>query len=340
MSRPGGLRPGKLPLEMLERLLAKLTVTDPRVLLGAGIGEDAALIDFGPTTLIAKTDPVTFATDLIGWYAVQVNANDIAACGGEPRWFMATVLLPEGTAPDGAEAIFDQIREAADALDIALVGGHTEITIGLPRPIVCGAMLGEAPKGATLGSAGARPGDALLLTKGIAIEGTALLARERGRALASAGVSGATLEAAARLLFRPGISVVADARAARAAGGVTAMHDPTEGGLATALAELARASGVGLEVEAAAVPVLPETEEVCRALGADPWGLLASGALLVAAAPEAAAAVLAAVGKARIAAARIGRVTEPEEGLRLLTARGPRPLPAFERDEVARILEA
>ena len=340
MNTLGGLRPGKLPATMLARLLAKLDVQDPRVLLGASIGEDAALIDFGTTTLIATTDPVTFATDLIGWYAVQVNANDIAACGGDPRWFMATVLLPEGTMPGQAEAVFDQMREAADALDVALIGGHTEITIGLPRPIVCGTMLGEAPRGTTLGTGGARPGDALLLTKGIAIEGTSVLARERATALKDAGVSPDLLEAAGQFLFKPGISVVRDARVARDAGGATAMHDPTEGGLATALAELAEASGVGVEVDRTAVPLFPETVAICEALGADPWGLLASGALLIAAAPDAADRILAGLRDAGIAAVCIGRATEPETSLRLLTPGGAEPLPAFERDEVARILEA
>jgi len=340
MHNPEDLKAGKLPAAMLARLLSKLEIGDPRVLLGPRVGEDAALIDFGETTLIAKTDPVTFATDRIGWYAVQVNANDIAASGGDPRWFMATVLLPEGTEPETAEAIFDQMRDAAEALDVSLIGGHTEITIGLPRPIVCGVMLGEAPKGAALGTGGAGPGDVLLLTKGIAIEGTSVLARERATALKEAGVAPEILHSAAELLFEPGISVVRDARAAREAGGVTAMHDPTEGGLATALAELADASGVGLEIEKAAVPVLPETAEISRALGVDPWGLLASGALLLATRPDAAVRVLERLERAGVSATRIGRATEPETGLRVRTPRGTEPLPVFERDEVARTLEA
>ena len=126
-------------------MLEGLQVDDPRVLIGPGVGEDAAHISFGGVTLIAKADPVTFATDLIGWYAVNVNANDVAASGGTPRWFLATVLLPEGIDSGGAAAIFDQVKEAADELGVEVIGGHTEVTIGLPRPIVCGAMLGEAP---------------------------------------------------------------------------------------------------------------------------------------------------------------------------------------------------
>ena len=129
-------------------------------------------------TLIAKADPVTFATDLIGWYAVNVNANDVAASGGTPRWFLATVLLPEGQDSAGAAAIFDQVREAADELGVEVIGGHTEVTIGLPRPIVCGAMLGEAPASKAVSTSGAGVGDSVVLTRGIAIEGTSILARE------------------------------------------------------------------------------------------------------------------------------------------------------------------
>jgi len=135
---------GKLPAEHLARLLARYTPSDPRVVLGPGIGRDAAVISFGDRYLIAKTDPITFATDEIGWYAVHVNANDVACTGATARWFLATLLLPEGHAPPSlVDDIFDQIASACDELGVALVGGHTEITHGLDRPIVVGCMLGE-----------------------------------------------------------------------------------------------------------------------------------------------------------------------------------------------------
>jgi len=336
---PARLKAGKLPAPLLAKLLSRIERKDPRVLTGPGIGEDAALISFGASTLIAKTDPVTFATDLAGWYAVQVNANDIAACGGVPKWFLATVLLPEGTSPELAEGIFEQIRDAAGKLGVELVGGHTEVTIGLPRPIVVGLMLGEAPASRTLSTSGARVGDVLVLTKGIAIEGTALLAREAADRLARAGVSSGRIKAAKELLFEPGISVVADARAALAAGGVNAMHDPTEGGLATALAEVAAAAKCGLEVDADAVPVLPETVAFCDALGADPWGLIASGALLISVTPGAEQGVLSSLKSAGISGVVIGRLTPPENGLVLVKAGKRGLLPRFERDEIARLLE-
>ena len=123
--------PGKLPIDLLTRLLSDIDVRDPRVVLGARTGEDAALIDMGDRYLVAKTDPITFATDLIGWYLVQVNANDLAVMGATPRWLMATLLLPEGTTEAQTETIFAQLLEACDSLGITLIGGHTEITYDL-----------------------------------------------------------------------------------------------------------------------------------------------------------------------------------------------------------------
>ena len=133
------LKVGKLPPEILGRLLAGTPCTDPRVVVGPRIGEDAAVIDFGATYLVAKTDPITFATDRIGWYAVNINANDVAAMGARPKWFLATLLLPEGSADEGlAEGIFNDIVASCAGLGISLVGGHTEITAGLERPILVG----------------------------------------------------------------------------------------------------------------------------------------------------------------------------------------------------------
>lgn len=333
----GGLRPGKLPAELLGRLLANLKFDD-RVIVRPAVGVDAAVIDFRPSNLVAKTDPITFASDLIGWYAVQVNSNDVAASGGTPRWFLATVLLPAGCDESLPEKIFEQIRAAAGEIGVSLVGGHTEITPAVDRPVVCGTMLGEVAPGAHVSAAGARAGDRLVLTKGIAIEGTAVLAREQPERLKSAGVARGTIERAAGYLFDPGISVLADARAALAAGEVHAMHDPTEGGLATALRELGAASGCGVSVDASAIEMLPECEEISRALGVDPWGLLASGALLVAVPRHAAAAVVSALRAARIPASDIGEVTDDPERFERTLGGTSNPLPRFERDELARIL--
>jgi hydrogenase maturation factor len=332
------MKPGKLPLDFLGQLLAKLDVQDPRVALGPKPGEDAALIDFGDRYLVAKTDPVTFATDLAGWYAVQVNANDIAVMGGTPKWMMATLLLPEGVTRREVSRIFDQIADACASLGVTLVGGHTEVTYDLPRPIVVGVMLGEVAKDRVVLTAGVRPGDVIVLTKGIALEGTAILAREAGPALRKAGIAASTIRRAKGFLFAPGISVVKDAAVACRTVKVHAMHDPTEGGLATGLLEMAKAGNVGIELEKDAVPVLPECEVFCRALGLDPLGLIASGALLATVTPSDASRLKAALAREGIAAYEIGRVTEARGGVKMRTQGRLRPLPIFRREELARFL--
>jgi hydrogenase expression/formation protein HypE len=324
---------GKLPAEHLARLLTHYAPDDERVVLGPGIGRDAAVISFGDRCLVAKTDPITFASHEIGWYAVHINANDVACTGAKARWFLATLLLPEART-DAAlvDAIFEQIAATCQQLDVALVGGHTEITHGIDRPIVIGCMLGEVAPERLVRPDGARPGDALLLTKGIAVEGTAIIAREK-----NAGLDEASLQRGRDFLYDPGISVVRDAAVATAAGEVHAMHDPTEGGLATGLWELAEAAGVGLEVDEDAIPIFSETQALCAQLGLDPLGLIASGALLLAVAPGDAAAIRTALEEAGLAAARIGRVVERERGVVLRSGTDERPLPHFERDEIARL---
>jgi hydrogenase expression/formation protein HypE len=331
---------GKLPAGLLEKLLARYAHADASVLVGPGIGEDAAIIDMGERCLVAKTDPITFASDAIGWYAVHVNANDVACCGARPRWFLATILLPEHhTTPDLVEAIFEQMDAACSELGITLCGGHTEITHGLERPIVVGQMLADVAHGAYLSGAGARPDDEIILTKGIAVEGTALIAREKPATL-SAVMSERELERCAGFLRDPGISVVKEARLALEAGEVHALHDPTEGGIATGLWELAEAAGLGLLVERERLPVLPECRLMCRHLGLDPLGLIGSGSLLIAAAPGQAAAIIDALTAENIPATAIGRLLNADEGRRLRAADGAlEPLPHFPRDELTRLYE-
>lgn len=330
-------KPGKLPVEIMRRLLRDHVGHDPSVILGPGIGRDAAVIDFGQRLLVAKTDPVTFATEEIGWYAVQINANDIATTGGTPRWFMATILLPEGSASEGlVEEIFSQIDEACLELGICLCGGHTEVTLGLNRPVVAGVMLGDVHPAELVRPDGATPGDRILLTKGIAIEGTAVLAREHTRL---AGLLGPDeMRRCKAFLKDPGIGVTLEASLACHATRVHAMHDPTEGGVATALHEMAEASGLGMRIEAEAIPIFPETRRVCDLLGLDPLGLLASGALLLAVSPGDRDEVVKALTGRGIAVADIGEVTSPHEGVLLMQGGRARPMPIFHQDEVARAL--
>jgi hydrogenase maturation factor len=329
---------GKLPIKTLERLLKRNKIKDPRVIVGPGIGEDAAVIDTGgPRYLIAKTDPITFTADQIGWYAVHINANDIATKGARPLWYLATLLLPEDlTTEDLAEQIFKDTVKACKSIGVSLVGGHTEITNGLSRPIVVGQMLGEVDKERLVRADGARKGDVIVLTKGIAIEGTAVIAREREDEMLQI-LDAQTLARCRNFMHRPGISVLKEALAAAECGHVHAMHDPTEGGLATALHEVARAAAVGLLVRAEAVPVFAETQAICNHYHLDPMGLIASGALLIIVAANRVKNLLSRLREERIPATIIGELTDKSKGVKLLTADGLRDLPLYEQDELTRI---
>ena len=329
---------GKLNMSFLADLLDRYAHRDPRVVVGPQVGEDTAVVDFGDRYLVAKTDPITFATDQIGWYAVQVNANDLATSGAVPRWMLATLLLPEAKTTERlVESILAQIHDACEELGIALVGGHTEVTSGLDRPIVVGHLLGEVDKDRLIRTSGARVGDDLILTKGIAIEGTAIIAREMAADLGQRGYEASWIARAQRFLFEPGISVWREARLAIDTVPVHAMHDPTEGGLATGVHEMARAANAGAWIDQGRVPILPQCAELCRTYGLDPLGLIASGALLLAVAPQDSARLLAAYRQAGIPAAVIGRLVPAEEGLTLRDGDAARPLPRFDQDEITKL---
>jgi len=341
MSKATGYLPvGKVPLEVLSHLLRHYSCRDPRVVVGPGIGEDAAVIEFGDKLLVAKADPITFATDQIGWYAVNVNANDIAAMGATPRWFLPTLLFPEDGTDEGmVEEIFAQIHQACSALGIEVIGGHSEITFGLDRLIVAGQMLGETSPEELVTTSGAQVGDDVLVTKGIAIEGTSIIAREKSDDLRHRGVPPQLIDKAKRFLSDPGISVVRDAQIAVGAGEVHCMHDPTEGGIATGLREIAEAAQVGLEIEADSIPVFPETRQLCELFDLSPYGLIASGCLLLTCSPHSTACIIAALQTAGIESARIGRVHERDFGLRWKAGGVAQPFPQFPVDEIARLFD-
>jgi hydrogenase maturation factor len=329
---------GKLPLEFLQKLLQTCTRSDARLIAGPRIGEDVAVIDMGDRYIVVKTDPITFATDQIGWYVVNVNANDIATSGARPMWMLNTLLLPEhGTTPELVTSIFEQLRNACEELDITLVGGHTEVTWGLERPIIVGVLIGEVARDRLITTAGAQVGDKVLLVKGVPIEATAIIAYERAADLRRRGYDEEFLHKAQGYLHDPGISVVTAARIAAAHPGVHAMHDPTEGGLATGLHELAIAGGTGLRLEVDRVPILPEALRLCSEYGLNPLGAIASGALIITVAPERCEALLRAYAEARIACTCIGDLLPPGDGIYIIRDGLHQPLPRFDTDEITKV---
>ena len=330
---------GKLDVQLLRKLLKQYAIADERVLLGPGVGEDAAAIKLGDRVLVLATDPITFATDEIGYYSVVVNANDVATTGAVPAWYTVTILLPEKEASEKqVDNIFHQIHAACEKFNVSIIGGHTEVTHGLDRPILVGQMMGEVQKEGLVTTAGAESGDLILLSKGICIEGTSVIAREKEADLSSLGIDQNVVERSQSFLFDPGISVVEEARLAHETGGVHAMHDPTEGGLANGLHELAMAAGVAIEVEMARIPIYEESRVLCEAFGLNPLGVIASGALLVTASPPDAKRILERAEGEGVAMIRIGRIKgQGKPSVTLITPEGETPLPYFHRDEVLRI---
>jgi hydrogenase maturation factor len=328
---------GKLPMDLLQVLLERYRGQDERLVVGPQVGEDAAVLDMGDRYLVVKSDPITFVSDEIGWYVVHVNANDIATMGATPRWLLLTLLLPEKqTSREMVEGIFSQVSQACQSLNIVLCGGHTEITYGLDRPIAVGLMLGEVEKENLVRTAGAQVGDYVILTKGIAIEGTAVLAREMEETL-TAQVGIELVKRGKHFLTDPGISVMRDAKVMCQAGQPHALHDPTEGGVATGLWELARASGKGIVVDLARMPIFPETVAFCQSLNLNPMGLIASGALLATAAPESSSRMVAALAHEGIDATVIGRVVAGPPAVQMETDEGLVAMPVFEQDELTRL---
>ena len=328
---------GKLPSAFLAHLLATYAPRDEAVIVGPGIGRDAAALAVGDGILVVKTDPITFATEGAATYLVDVNGNDLACLGARPRWLLVTALLPEGITAGEIEQQFAELAAACEQRGISLVGGHTEVTAGLDRTILVGMMLGETTPAGLVKPGGARPGDRLLLTKAIALEGTALLARERADDLRRL-LGDESVRRAQRLLVEPGISVIRDVDTLLPAGGITALHDPTEGGLGTGVRELGSASQCGAVLYEDCVPVLPETRAIAEAFGLDPLGMLASGALLVAARPASVRGLLAAAGDSGIPIAEIGEMVPEQEGFTVVAAGGRRALPEWTTDEVSRAL--
>jgi hydrogenase maturation factor len=303
-----GMLPGKVPPEILQKIVfAKLGTKDPDILLGPSLGEDASVIRIGDKVIIVATDPITGSVADVGWLAVHVNANDIAAFGVQPRWFLASIILPEKTTPEELGHIMKQIDDAAQILGIAVAGGHSEVTEGINRPIVAGFMIGIADQGGYVSSSSAQPGDSIIVTKSIALEGTAILATE-GEEYLSPKVGIDVVKKAKTL--RKEISVVAEGVAAFGTGYVTAMHDSTEGGLSGGIHEICDASKIGFGIYKDAIPIDDSTKAICDALEINPMELISSGCMIICCNEKHSTEVVNTIQSRGVSASVIGKTVE------------------------------
>lgn len=335
--KPGlPLPAGKVPAEFLAEGLSEIIVDDSAVLIGPKIGEDAAALDVrGDEVLVLASDPITLASESLAQYSVLVNANDVATSGAAPRWLLATLMFPPGTSASQAVAHVRGIQQACSAWGISLCGGHSEITDAVTRPVIVGMMAGTAPAGWLLDKSNMSPEDRILLTKKVAVEGTGLIAREFAAELRERGLTAAEIARSAAFLEE--ISILQEAGMCRGRPGVSALHDVTEGGLATAVQELSAASGFRLRIDMEAIPVYPETRHICDAMGLDPLGLIGSGSLLIACDEGTAVDLAREFAAEGIPIAEIGRVLQAGKGVEAYQNGVPVEWPTFARDEVSRL---
>ena len=330
------LSQGKLPNDFLGSFLDGFNFNDPSVLINAGVGEDAAAVDIvQEEVLVIKSDPITFATDSIGNYSVLINANDIATSGASPRWFLTTLLFPPGVTPSAVRQVMLELESMCRRWNITLCGGHTEITDAVSRPVVTGMMVGTVKKDRLVDKRNIQPGDCVLLTKALAVEGTAVIARDHGDKLRAFGMSESKIAAGKQLLSA--ISILEEAKIASDSGWGTAMHDVTEGGLSTALAELSIAGGYGIQINMDDIPVFPLTEKICRLLHIDPLGLIGSGSLLICCRRNKCDPLMKKIKSAGIDIARIGEVIAADCGVKAVSKTGAATWPSFEVDEITRL---
>jgi hydrogenase expression/formation protein HypE len=314
------LPPGKIPPEILKEVIFKnLGATREEVALGPAAGIDGAVVNVGDKSLITSIDPITGALEIIGWLAVNINANDVSTFGVEPAFFLSCILLPEKADRKSVETISFQMNKAAKELGIAIIGGHCEATPGLTSPMVVGCAMGTTEKGNYVTAAGAKTGEKIIMTKAAGIEGTAILASDRMHKLKKT-MDPSTLKKA-REFFKM-ISVVHEASIAFKTGGVHAMHDPTEGGVIGAIHEMADASGLGVKIIEKKIRVQPETTTISKFYQIDPLQLIASGSLLIAAKPGSADKITRALAKESIPSEIIGEFTPSPQDRKIVRKSG------------------
>ena len=329
---------GKLEPQLLNKFLSRIPKKDTRIIIGSRVGDDAAVIDFGDKYLIAKTDPITFVSDKIGWYCVNINANDIAVMGGIPKWFLATALMPEGkTTEKDIEKLFKSLISSLNKINVTLCGGHTEITPNLDRPIVIGQMIGEVLKSNLINKDSVKPGDLIILTKGIAIEAVSIIAREK-KSFLNKSFGREFVKRIRNFIKVPGLSIIREANIALKSGRISAMHDPTEGGLLGGLYELALLSNTGFIIEKEKIYIYPECKKLSEKFKLNPLKLIASGALIIISEPDESKKIVNALRKNKIKSEIIGKVTSSKSGFKIIERGKTKSIKTPIIDEIGKIL--
>ncbi len=306
------LKTGKLDSELLEKIVFdKIRFKRPEVLTRPGIGEDCAVVDFGSYECVMSTDPITAAISEIGRLSIHISCNDIASNGIQPLGIMLAVMLPEGTTEEQIEEMMRQAGAASEELGVEIIGGHTEITPAVTKPVIVSTAIGRGETGASQHTENMKPGDHIMLTKYAGLEGTGIIACDFEAQLGSV-LTAEEIQEAKDLLNQ--VSVVPEGVAAGKIG-THGMHDVTEGGVLGAVWEMCQIAGTGAEVQVDKVPVKPVTKKVCDYFDIDCLRLISSGCMVIMVAPENKEAMAQAMERAGVEAAYIGVIKEAGEGI-------------------------
>ena len=297
---------GKLDSDLLHDIVFKhLHTKRDEVLVRPSIGEDCAVVNYGDYNCILSTDPITGAANEIGRLAVHINCNDIASNGVAPLGIMLTILAPEGTTVEEIDTIMEQAAKEANALNVEILGGHTEITSAVNRIVISATAIGKQPASKLIKTSGAQVGDAIIMTKTAGLEGTGIIAFDKQEELEKV-LNMDEMNIAKDMLTQ--ISVVPEG----IIGGkhpVTSMHDVTEGGVLGAVWEVCKASNAGCEIDYKKVPISPVTHKLCDHYNIDPLKLISSGCMLITINEEDSILLSKAFEEANILFATIGKIT-------------------------------
>ena len=325
------LKVGKLDSELLKEIVFdKITFRRDEVITRPGIGEDCAVMDFGDYECVLSTDPITASIEDIGREAVHISCNDIASNGVEPVGLLLAVLLPEGTTEEQIANMMDQAGKASEELGVEIIGGHTEITRAVNKPVMISTAIGRGPKGGSQDGKDMKPGDLLIVTKNVGLEGTGLIATERDMT----GIL-TEEERAEAVAMLDDVSVVKEGIIAGRIG-THGMHDVTEGGILGAVWEMCSVSGLGATVTKEAIPVADVTVKLADAFGLDWMRLISSGCMLIVMEEEKWPALEKELADAGIGSACIGKVEEKERGVRFADGS---PIEPPEADEIYKAVD-
>ncbi|HOA81110.1 MAG TPA: AIR synthase family protein [Defluviitaleaceae bacterium] len=274
------MKVGKIPPNILkDYVFHNLKKDKKEIIKGPGIGEDSAAIQLEKDEVfLVSTDPITGADKDMGYLAVHVSCNDIASCGGEPIGVLLTILLPEGSTKEDLLSIMDDANKASNEINVEIIGGHTEITNAVNRPVISATAIGKVEKDKLVLTENAKIGQDLIMTKWAGLEGTTIIAKDCREELAKVFSEDFLNNAQDFTNF---LSVVPEGRIG-ADFGATSMHDATEGGVLGAIWEIAESSGVGVEVYLDKIPVRKETIDICNYYNISPYKLISSGCMLIA----------------------------------------------------------